>query len=110
MADKKDEKLNYKKAKLVDAKKLSSVFKKDKDNCGAREGSAHWAVWKVIQGIFRKGKPFTKEKLATKVKMFCKETKIKVNVDAKLPRSIPIFMRHGVIGATDQRGVYVKTI
>jgi hypothetical protein len=104
------EQLNYKKAKPTKINKPSKLYRRDQENCGTREGTAQWAAWQVIRAVFKKGRPFTRELFSKKLNMFCKELKIKIDLENKVGRVIPFYAKNGVIAKTDQRGVYVKMV
>lgn len=76
---------------------LSKQYKADKENFGMREGSAGWAVFKVLAEGIHKRAEFTAEELANKTRVFCKTAKIKFNQDAKLPIMLRIFQAKGLI-------------
>jgi hypothetical protein len=101
-AEKKEEK---KEIKVVP---VSKKYKKDKENCGMRPGSAGWAVYKVLSEVIDKRAEFTVEELSNKTRVFCKMKevvkefggKIDFNPEAKLPIMLRAFTDWGLVQKT----------
>jgi hypothetical protein len=99
-----------------EANPLAKQYKEDKANCGFREGSAGWAVYKVFhEAIDKKGK-FSVEELGVKTKAFVSDKgvikkygKIKFNAEAKTKVAVSSFVKLGLCRYAGE-GEYEKLV
>lgn len=67
----------------------------DKESGGFREGTATWAVYQVLREAC--DKDFTREELTKKSIIFCREQKIKIDADSRVPILLGWFKKQGWI-------------
>lgn len=85
---------------------VSKIYKKDKDNAGFREGSFLWCAFKVWTTL-KKGKGYTEDTLATRIKMFCGDVKLKYNSD-RVHAALQSLRRLGLVAKEGEE--YTKTV
>jgi len=119
MATKKAKKEKVEKHEEADkARPLSKKYKKDKENCGFRKGSAGWAAYVTL--IEECGKLFTAEELSAKTLVFCKKLnknkdvreqygKVTYHSDSKTPIMMRVFRDLGLI-VYNGEGEYKKLV
>ena len=85
---------------------VSKIYKKDKENAGFREGSFLWCAFKVWTTL-KKGKGYTEDDVARKIKMFCGELKLKFKPD-RIHATLQSLRRLGLVAKEGEE--YTKTV